>query len=606
MTPFAVTVRKTCWSAAGEVLHRTPAPVLLLVLCILAAPARSAEPVPGVETGDATLLGLTGLSVNGRVHAHGKPATYHFEYGPTAAYGKQTDVKAAPPKLGAVYHETWDEGWNGWRSWDARLLHFKEGGAARGHIRYESFSRDDHNHDDGIGTVHLAKWMYPGRFAPFPCAYLAAGDPDFRDAIIRVAVRGNDWKPNGTELIWWSQSQSNMEINPDDMTLAPGYKHPNWAYTGHTLTDLLKSGKWERAEYRLLNDTNAWSYCGNNKGEARYDAYWPIDQVQRHLNLDFFHMVCFVDPNARPTGGIDFDEFEVVYRNYSLVSPDHGAKLVASPASSTEDAGALTDGWRHGTGHAWRSASKPAAPLEFEYEFAKPVTIETVQIHQNPEWPAREVEVLTSEDGIAWKSLVKGEIPESVPSGPNYAFFLKRGFKAPAKRARVRVLSGYKADHWGLGEIELFGSGAAYATDDDWFHVNLDLAELKPGETIHYRLVANGEAGAVTGNDKAFTIPADSRPHVVTGKASRIESGTAKVEGRLNPLGKKTEFYFEYGPTTHYGQKTAPQYGGLQITPRIAFAPLTGLTAGTVYHYRLVATNETGTSHGEDATLTAK
>ena len=30
------------------------------------------------------------------------------------------------------------------------------------------------------------------------------------------------------------------------------------------------------------------------------------------------------------------------------------------------------------------------------------------------------------------------------------------------------------------------------------------------------------------------------------------------------------------------------------------------LKAGAVYHYRLVATNETGTSHGADATFTAK
>ena len=72
-------------------------------------------------------------------------------------------------------------------------------------------------------------------------------------------------------------------------------------------------------QYRLLNDTNNWSYCGNNNGEERYDASWSIDETQRHLNLDLFHMVMFVDPHNRPTGAIDFDEFEVVYHNYSLV-----------------------------------------------------------------------------------------------------------------------------------------------------------------------------------------------------------------------------------------------------------------------------------------------
>lgn len=565
-----------------------------------------ADDAPQAETRGATLLGLTGLSFNGRVHPHGKPATYYFEYGPTASYGKKTEVKAVPPRLGAYYHETWDEGWNGWRSWDAKMLHFKDGGASGGHIRYEAIQKDDHNHDDGIGTVHLAKYMYPGRFNPIPGAYLAAGDPDFRDAIVRVAVRGVDWKPNGTELIWWSQCQSNIELNPDDFTLAPNYKHPNWSYTGYTLTDLLKSGRWEKAEYRLLNDTNAWSYCGNNGGAARYDAYWPIDSVQRHLNLDLFHMVVFVDPKNRPTGAIDFDEFEVVYRNYSLLAPSNGGKLVASPAGSADDPATLTDGWRHGPKHAWKSAAQPDAPQEFVYEFATPVTIESIQIHQNPEWPSREVEVSVSEDGTTWTSLHRGEIPERVASGPNYAFLMKRGFKATARKAKVRILSGYKAEHWGLGEIELFGTGNVPATDDDWFHVTLDAMELPPAETVHYRLVATGDGKTVSGDDQTFTLPKDARPHVVTGPASRIESGTAKVEGRLNPLGKRTEFYFEYGTDPKLGQRTSSVYGGLQVTPRLGFATLSGLVAGTVYHYRLVAMNEAGTSEGETKTFVAR
>ena len=74
----------------------------------------------------------------------------------------------------------------------------------------------------------------------------------------------------------------------------------------------------------------------------------------------------------------------------------------------------------------------------------------------------------------------------------------------------------------------------------------------------------------------------------------------------MNPLGKSTQFHFEYGPTTDYGQKTAARYGGLQITPRLAFDTITGLKPGTTYHYRLVATNETGTSLGDDQTFEAK
>ena len=584
--------------------------VMLTAVCIGSGQTMLAESgPPEVQAGSPTLLGITGLSVNGQIHSHGLPTTWQAEYGPTAAYGKKSDAKPIPPRLAAHYRESWDEGWNGWNSWCPKRLHFSDGGKQKGYISYEGSPRDDHNHDDGVGTVHLTPYMYPGSVslsAGAPSASLGGGDPDFRDAIIKLSVRGRDWKPNGTELIWWSQAQSNIEDNPDDMTLAPNYKHPNWSYTGKNLTELLGTGQWETAEYRLLNDTNAWSYCGNNKGEKRYDAYWSIDETQRHLNLDLFHMVMFVDPNNRPTGAIDFDEFEVTYRNYSLAFPANGGQLISSPNGSDDAPTNLTDGWRNGAGKMWKSAANPSSPLEFTYEFTKPVTIEKVQLHQHPQWPSKEVEVLVSEDGTNWTPLVRGEMLEKHPHGANYNFLLKKKFSARAKQAKVRILSGHKPDHWGLGEIEFFGTGAVSLPDDDWFHVNVDLLDLHPGETIHYRLLATNATGMTTGVDQSFTLPAETQPQVITGPASRIHDGTAKVEGRLNPLGKKTEFYFEYGPTKDYGRKTSPRYGGLQITPRLAVDTLTHLNPGATYHYRLVAVNETGTSYGEDATLEAK
>jgi hypothetical protein len=81
----------------------------------------------------------------------------------------------------------------------------------------------------------------------------------------------------------------------------------------------------------------------------------------------------------------------------------------------------------------------------------------------------------------------------------------------------------------------------------------------------------------------------------------RITPTTAQVQGRLNPLGLRTEFYFEYGPDARYGLKTPKTYGGLQITPRLAFANLSRLQPAMKYHYRLVGVNEQGTAFGADA-----
>jgi len=569
-------------------LHR----IALLVLLLGVLPTPAAEEAATVTTRPASAVGQTIMTVNGSIHPHGLPTTYYFEYGPTDAYGSKTPIVALSPRLAAYYQESWDDGPGGWASW-CKSTHFKTGGASGGFMRFAEPSNHDHNHDDGIGTVHLTKYFYPGPLPHAPSAYLGGGDPDFRDARITIWVRGVDWKPNGTELLWWTQSQKNIEV-----LNGPGWIRPNWAYTGYLLTDFLADGKWHKADYRLRNDAADWSYTGG-KGGYRY---WLIDQAQAHLNVDFFHMVAFVDTKNPPTGAIDFDDLTIAYRNYSLLLPSNGGKLVSASADGT-DAARLTDGWRHGKDRTWRSAPNPSGPQEFVWSFARPATIKAVQLHQDPEWPAKEVEVLATEDGKEFKSLFKRVLPEKAVQGPNFAFVLERNLSVKARGLKVRVLSGYKERQWGLGEVEVFGTGAVMGTDDDVYYINTDIEGLKAGMTYHYRLVAVNERGTRRGEGRTFTLPATTKPMVETGKASRITATSAKIDGRVNPLGLATEFFVEYGLDQKYGAKTALKWSGQQAAPRLVFAELKGLKPGTTYHYRVGAVNATGTSHGEDVTF---
>lgn len=567
---------------------RTP----LIVGLLLAGTATANDAPPTASTRSAEALGQTAMTVNGSIQPSGLPTTHYFEYGPSDKYGSKTPTVALPPRLAAYYHESFDDGPGGWMSW-CKATHFRTGGAQRGYMRFAEPSNHDHNHDDGIGTVHLTKYLYPGPLPHAPSVSLAAGDPDFRDAKITIAVRGNDWKPNGTELLWWTQSQKNIEV-----LNGPGWHRPNWAYTGYLLADALGDGKWNKVEYRLRNDAFDWSYTGG-KGGYRH---WSIDQAQAHLNVDFFHMVAFVDVKNPPTGAIDFDELTIAYRNYSLLLPSNGGKLEASPLGGS-DAARLTDGWRHGKDRTWRSAANPSGPQEFVWSFARPVTISAVQLHQDPEWPAKEVEVLATADGKTFTPVVKRVLPEKAEQGPNFCFALDRGLSVKARGLKVRVLSGYKAKHWGLGEVEVFGAGAVMATDDDLYHVNTEVEGLKPGMTYHYRLVAINEKGTQRGEGRTFTTPATKKPMVETGRASRVTRVTAKVDGRVNPLGEAAQFFVEYGPDVKYGAKTALGWAGQQVAPRLVFAELKGLKAGTTYHYRVGAVNASGTSFGADATF---
>ena len=154
-----------------------------------------------------------------------------------------------------------------------------------------------------------------------------------------------------------------------------------------------------------------------------------------------------------------------------------------SPPDSPSDTAAPTDGRRHGEGHQWRSAENPSEPQEFAYFFQRPVTIDAVQLHQNPSWPLRQVEVLVSPDGEKYTSLFGRDLPQKGEAGPNSAYTLDRGLGARAGFLKLRLISGYQDRHWGWGEIEVFGTGAVMLPDDDLYHVNTDITGLTPGTT---------------------------------------------------------------------------------------------------------------------------
>lgn len=122
---------------------------------------------------------------------------------------------------------------------------------------------------------------------------------------------------------------------------------------------------------------------------------------------------------------------------------------------------------------------------------------------------------------------------------------------------------------------------------DRWpFDVDGQLRELGPAPDI--------------GGDEAF-LP----PTALTGDASGVTTGAAGLTGSVRPNGLPTVYRFEYGTTTGYGSSTA------ELSIADPNAPLTGvdvtlsgLQPGTTYHYRLLATNEAGTTTGEDRTFT--
>jgi len=92
-------------------------------------------------------------------------------------------------------------------------------------------------------------------------------------------------------------------------------------------------------------------------------------------------------------------------------------------------------------------------------------------------------------------------------------------------------------------------------------------------------------------------------PTATTGGSSAVTDTAATVAGTVNPQGQLTSYAFQYGTTTAYGQQTALTSAGSGTADAAVRADLAGLTAGTTYHYRVIATNASGTTVGADQTL---
>jgi phosphodiesterase/alkaline phosphatase D-like protein len=133
--------------------------------------------------------------------------------------------------------------------------------------------------------------------------------------------------------------------------------------------------------------------------------------------------------------------------------------------------------------------------------------------------------------------------------------------------------------------------------------VSANIWALAPGTTYHYALVATNSAGSSTGSDETFTTLAPPAPVVSTDGASGITGKTATLAATINSGGAPTTFYFQYGATSSYGAQTPTRNAGGGTADNSVSVGLYGLTPGTVYHYRVVATNSSGTTTGSDQTF---
>jgi len=111
----------------------------------------------------------------------------------------------------------------------------------------------------------------------------------------------------------------------------------------------------------------------------------------------------------------------------------------------------------------------------------------------------------------------------------------------------------------------------------------------------------------VTSTESVFVTDAQA-PEATTLPPSPRRATSAGLQGKVNPNGAPTTYYFEYGPTQTYGQRMPIPDGsaGSASTEKAVVQPVEGLEPATVYHYRLVAESAYGVAVGEDVAFTTR
>jgi sugar lactone lactonase YvrE len=130
-----------------------------------------------------------------------------------------------------------------------------------------------------------------------------------------------------------------------------------------------------------------------------------------------------------------------------------------------------------------------------------------------------------------------------------------------------------------------------------------DLCQLETGA----KLPSGGYAQNLYDNHLHGCSHSDLEPphaYAITDDQPLVTSEKATLKGRVSAVGLKSEYYFEYGTSESYGSKTAEVSFESGFKEESVSKAVSGLSPNTPYHFRVVTTNSTGTTSGQDREFT--
>jgi len=131
------------------------------------------------------------------------------------------------------------------------------------------------------------------------------------------------------------------------------------------------------------------------------------------------------------------------------------------------------------------------------------------------------------------------------------------------------------------------------------FILNAKITNLLNDTIYHYRIQAINQAGTSFGEDMTFRT-LGKKPSIIKSYTNQVTSNTAKLIGLINPNGYTTTVKYEIGTSSNYSTTilfNRELQGGMET---IADSLLSNLNPNTEYHYRIIATNEIGSTTSID------
>lgn len=135
--------------------------------------------------------------------------------------------------------------------------------------------------------------------------------------------------------------------------------------------------------------------------------------------------------------------------------------------------------------------------------------------------------------------------------------------------------------------------------------VEIAVTGLVPGTVYYFRANATNAAGTATGAIATFTT-SGGLPIVQTGQASTTASDSAALSGTVNANTVATQAFFQLSRTADFSQLDATVMAGdvLGNETTSLTAQVGNLEPGSIYFFRLAATNAAGTAVGETNSFT--